>query len=644
MAWMAWEMGLCAVQWQAAILHAVLASAWMVAAWARLWAAWEERRWWMDKACDERCGSEKTMEPKTRGSQGINALGCTRIGGEGKQDQGRERDRPNTSWDNASSKVKCDNKPGGVAHAAGGSVHELNRTCRKGSRGGTMQTRNGTTDEPVKWAFQDGGAEAASVPAVGPKYQEVLKDNPARPSAGTPNNWPSVTLILPVHGLHQYSVENFQSALRSSYVGRLQAIFVSAHADDAGLLAAGTLIKQARANNINVKLLEAKQSVSCSQKLHNMMEALKQADGDLLFFLDDDVCIQPHTVERLAEYMCRARQHPPCLRERPPLVLGNTTRKQTAKGENRLERVVMVTGYPLDVPAQGANLAAYCKMGWHMPLLVGFSVGKYAPFVWGGCMMIWQNDIAGENGRLKGLYEAWSNGGYSDDLIAAAWCLSNNLLVAHPSHALLPMRIEKQSSWFEVWNYLHRQMYVLDTYADERNHRINHTMLRWQAYLSAATIWPLFTPLLVCFGLYTGLLDRRTHHIAVEGRSFSTSQIGSFWFNFLRLEASSAVLCVSAWMSCVALWCMLRAACLQLEYSHQSKVQVIKGLKNANWFKVMLGFWICQALVPIAAIVAMRNSDVRWGGTIYRKKGGKVTPVSHVPTQPWSKHSAVKKE
>lgn len=643
-AWMAWEAILSALQWQSAVLHVVLASAWMMAAWARLWAAREEKRWWTD---NERTGRRGRWRTKTAHQEDLQDVRLRRRGSveeEEKLEQPRRMDGSQSSSDGTPPMHMCDHGRNGTGLAPTASKEARHLPAQQDDSGDASPACSGVEDASMQRAFRGGDPGADATPPACSHGDPVSGSDKKQGSRSNPNSWPSVTLILPVHGLHSYSVENFQLMLRSRYPSKLEAIFVSAHAEDAGLLTAGALREQATANNIKIRLLQANRSKSCSQKLHNMMEALEHAEGELVFFLDDDVCIHTHTIERLAEFMCRTRPRSKGIAANPVMTSTANHAQDVVNRKSRFDRVVMATGYPLDIPARGANLAAYCKMGWHMPLLVGFSIDKYAPFVWGGCMMIWRNDLAGENSRLGGLYRAWSDGGYSDDLIAAAWCSSNNLLVAHPSHALLPMRIEEQCSWWEVWNYIHRQMYVLDTYADESNRKINHAMLRWQAYLSAATIWPLFISIVVWLGSRAGLFGRQTNHTSSGMVSFLTLHNGLQWSDLYTLEGSGVALCVSAWLSAVALWCMLRAARLQLEYSYQTELQVVHGLKHANWFKMILGFWICQALVPFAAIVAMQHSEVTWGETVYRKRRGKVTPIHTVSSSSGKKGSERKKE
>jgi hypothetical protein len=63
------------------------------------------------------------------------------------------------------------------------------------------------------------------------------------------------------------------------------------------------------------------------------------------------------------------------------------------------------------------------------------------------------------------------------------------------------------------WNYLRRQLFVMDTYASAHNRRVNHTMLALHAYLSWAVVMPLLTgahgpPAAACNStMFLGVLD-----------------------------------------------------------------------------------------------------------------------------------------
>ena len=52
------------------------------------------------------------------------------------------------------------------------------------------------------------------------------------------------------------------------------------------------------------------------------------------------------------------------------------------------------------------------------------------------------------------------------------------------------IRLDKDCSLGKFWNYLRRQLCVMDTYASEFNRRLNHGMLALHCYLSWALVAP----------------------------------------------------------------------------------------------------------------------------------------------------------
>jgi hypothetical protein len=53
--------------------------------------------------------------------------------------------------------------------------------------------------------------------------------------------------------------------------------------------------------------------------------------------------------------------------------------------------------------------------------------------------------------------------------------------------------LEEDYSWGQYWNYLRRQVYVMDTYCSPLNRQINHTMMLLHSYLSLAFVMPAIT-------------------------------------------------------------------------------------------------------------------------------------------------------
>jgi hypothetical protein len=54
--------------------------------------------------------------------------------------------------------------------------------------------------------------------------------------------------------------------------------------------------------------------------------------------------------------------------------------------------------------------------------------------------------------------QAWSEGGYSDDLIVASKCGEHRLPILCPSAAVFPQYLEGDIGLRRYWNYLRRQL------------------------------------------------------------------------------------------------------------------------------------------------------------------------------------------
>ena len=176
-------------------------------------------------------------------------------------------------------------------------------------------------------------------------------------------------------------------------------------------------------------------------------------------------------------------------------------------------RLFLATGYPFDVLPPGSSVWAYAAIAWHL-LLGPFFAFHRTMFVWGGCMMFRRKDLA-EGAGDGGLVRAWRDGGYSDDLIAASYCTGRGLPIACPSTAILLQPLRGDWSFARFWNYLHRQLFVLDTYASPHNRRTNHTGL---AVFVAV-------PLLLGFGVLAALaniLRFRLLAVSAAGRGLET--------------------------------------------------------------------------------------------------------------------------
>ncbi|KAG2437459.1 hypothetical protein HXX76_006109 [Chlamydomonas incerta] len=211
------------------------------------------------------------------------------------------------------------------------------------------------------------------------------------------------------------------------------------------------------------------------------------AAGGYVLCLDDDVQLHPGSVAELVAEM-----------EADP-------------------GLFMATGYPFDVLPPGAALPAHLAASYHLPLLIAFSVVPDTAFVWGGCMALRRRhltpaDPAGllavGRGRRTGVAAAapaWRDGGYSDDLIAASFCTQRRLRIRVPPFAIFPQRLDGGMTWRQWLNYLHRQLFVLDTYAGAHNRATNHTMMAAHAALSWLLVLPSLAALATALSRLLGL-------------------------------------------------------------------------------------------------------------------------------------------
>jgi hypothetical protein len=70
-------------------------------------------------------------------------------------------------------------------------------------------------------------------------------------------------------------------------------------------------------------------------------------------------------------------------------------------------------------------------------------------------------------------------------LVLGAYCVENGLSIGLPASALYPQLLPPNTTLSQYWNYLRRQLFVLDTYYNESNRVANHTLMLLHSYGSA---------------------------------------------------------------------------------------------------------------------------------------------------------------
>eukprot|EP01026_Neomeris_dumetosa_P029177 TRINITY_DN2364_c1_g1_i1.p1 TRINITY_DN2364_c1_g1~~TRINITY_DN2364_c1_g1_i1.p1 ORF type:complete len:488 (-),score=30.17 TRINITY_DN2364_c1_g1_i1:138-1601(-) len=420
---------------------------------------------------------------------------------------------------------------------------------------------------------------------------------------------PALTVIMPIKSCREGSIDNWRSHLRIQYSGPVEFIFVAGSERDSAFSAVQELLSQE--NYQNAQLIVAEPSMNCSQKVQNLVTGVRHANSDskYVLFLDDDIRLAPGFVQALID-------------------------RKEADGSQSF----MSTAYPFDIPDMHANLLTYAVLVFHLPLLIGISFKEHSFFVWGGCMLLPLADL--QQGDKYGILEGWENGGYSDDLIVAGKCSLHKQHVLCSSFAVLPQRLGQKVTWKQYWNYLRRQLYVLDTYSDPHNRSVNSTMMFFLVYLSwafAISVVLTICQLVICFvGLIVYVICQQNPSLISFGYDCTFEQSS----NECRISMCPVDCqgCVIGKVSIILILTMAIFAHVALMNFVQVILKVLKRqdevgcrdlcVKNFNWVKLWLGMLFTYTLVPFCMMYTLCINDIEWSGITYRKHKGKVHRVA----------------
>ena len=405
---------------------------------------------------------------------------------------------------------------------------------------------------------------------------------------------PMVTVVMPVKGVRAESLNNWRTQLVSGYRGALEYVFVVEAKDDPAAAVVEQLAAEQRAGrkpkrerggtpNGIVRLVVAGSSKTCSQKIHSMLAGVGAASpaSEFVLFLDDDIRLHRNTVGALVHSM---KTH------EPNMFLSN--------------------GFPFDLPPADGSFANYLTMVYHMVLLVAFSHGEWTKNVWGGCMMLRIKDFREDT---HGVASKYRDGGYSDDLILAALCDEHGRRVGCPHVALFPQHMPASQSLVQWWNYLRRQLFVMDTYVTFHNRLVNHGMLLAISYLSVAAISALaFCALnLAWWGASAVSAAAAGERVVVFLPTREALSLGVVAAFALALSGARAMY-----------WRMGELA------RRIGDEEAMEAVRVINWWRVAAAFVVNYALVIFAVGVTLVKPTIDWAGIRYRKSGGKVVRIN----------------
>eukprot|EP00873_Tetraselmis_striata_P017485 jgi/Tetstr1/437749/TSEL_026403.t1 len=383
---------------------------------------------------------------------------------------------------------------------------------------------------------------------------------------------PGVSVVMPVKGCRPHSVSNWMSQVNMQYNGPLEFLFVVESEDDAAFGALREL--QRREGWRGVSLLVAGQSSMCSQKIHNQLAGVERANPEhkYLFFLDDDVQLHPSTLEDLVAV----------LEDDPSLF--------------------MATGYPFDlVPADG-SVFSHAIAAYHHILTIGATAREQHMFIWGGCMLLPLRCIQDDG---YGIRSAWRHGGYSDDLILVTTCKEYGLKAICPYFAVFPQRLHR-CGFPEFWNYLHRQLFVMDTYRNRMGMLINWCCASLLALLGVSMSVPAL-------------------QAAVRAGLWATTGRSSCCGNGLDLLPQ---LWVALWLAAsIAFWRQLRLLAALFTLLSPKRDHGIPRFTVGYFLKFWAGFYMCWGMITVVAAYSFWHAEITWSGVRYRKQGGAVRRV-----------------
>lgn len=248
---------------------------------------------------------------------------------------------------------------------------------------------------------------------------------------------------MAVKGIHSRSYSNFCRNLLLQYSGTLEFIFVVESEMDPVI---EVIQKAAYDTKVNIKVAVAGLSFHNAQKVHNMVYGVTQTDpqSEYVLFIDDDVYLYSGLVDELID---------PILSDP--------------------ETVFLSTGNEFVVPAKDSSIASYVLFFYRLHNMLSF-ITNSAVLVWGGC---WFGSIRLFKENFNSLIDCYLDGGYSDDTIISTIVQQHKKVCYCPFKASFPNQPAPDISFRKVIDFITRQFFVLDTYSNNYNKWVGHSLV-----------------------------------------------------------------------------------------------------------------------------------------------------------------------
>lgn len=173
----------------------------------------------------------------------------------------------------------------------------------------------------------------------------------------------------------------------------------------------------------------------------------------------------------------------------------------------------------------------------------------------------------------------------------------------------------------KYWNYLRRQLFVIDTYADMHNKCTNYSLACLLVYGCLGFIGPTVTIYLRYLLLVIQCLFYTTFSMNEE------IELPSH-----RFLLSSVLFIVCFVYMFYGLKRMVTKSSALLGSLHEDMTSR-EVLRCFSWWRVMVGFWLAYAIAPFCLLYTFMTSHINWSGIEYYRRHGKIVQVCHGPNQ-----------
>lgn len=127
-----------------------------------------------------------------------------------------------------------------------------------------------------------------------------------RPRPALPEHWPAVTLFQPITRGASGLAHNLRSRTLVDYAGTIQHLFICDAADTGSQAICRTLLEETPGLQAEIILVQPQQAEVAS-KLDKLYAGLPRAQGEVFWFLDDDVALRPQALQILIPYLFQTR-------------------------------------------------------------------------------------------------------------------------------------------------------------------------------------------------------------------------------------------------------------------------------------------------------------------------------------------------